>query len=85
MGNGKSSPLKIRLFRVPNDPLFLLRLPSFGVVSGFFVPMDSRGGTSPSQAPSEPPTCAMFTFQLIKTVSHGTDLGYDGDRSACFR
>ena len=34
---------------------------------------------------SEPPPRAMFTFQLIKTVSDERDLGYDGDRSACFR
>jgi hypothetical protein len=28
---------------------------------------------------------ATFTFQLIKAISGETELGYDGDRSACFR
>jgi len=34
---------------------------------------------------SEPPPGAMFTFQMIKTVSGETELGYDGGRSVCFR
>jgi hypothetical protein len=33
----------------------------------------------------EPLPGAMFTFQLIKTVSDEKELGYDGDHSACFR
>jgi hypothetical protein len=34
---------------------------------------------------SEPPPGAMFTFQLTKTASRGTEREHDGDRSACFR
>ena len=87
MGNGKSSPLKIRLSRVPNDPLFLLRCCTWALSLAFLFPVYSMEAAHHlATPPSEPPPqSAMFTFQLIKTVSDETELGYDGDRSACFR
>lgn len=86
MGNGKSSRLKILLSRVPNDPLFLLRLLYFGVVSAFLFPVYSMEAAHRlAKRSSEPPPGAMFTFQLTKTASRGTEREHDGDRSACFR
>ena len=59
----------------------------FGVVSGFLVLcVFHGGGTSILIAFERTATLgATFTFQLIKAVSDETELGYDGDRSACFR
>jgi len=67
--------------------LLLLRLLYLGIVSGFFVAMYSRRRqiAQRSARANRHPPCAMFTFQLIKTASRGTELDHDDDRSACLR
>ena len=85
MSNGKSSRLKILLSRVPNDPLFLLRLLYLLSLAFLFSMYSTEPANRLTKRSIEPLPGAMFTFQLIKTVSDEKELGYDGDHSACFR
>jgi hypothetical protein len=85
MGNGRSSRLKILLSRVPNDPLFLLRLLYLLSLTFLFSMYSTEAANRLTKRSIEPLPGAMFTFQLIKTVSDEKELGYDGDHSACFR
>jgi len=84
MGNGKSSRLKIRLSRVPDDLLFLYGLLCFGVVSGFLTShvFAWEAANRLTNHWSQPPAIATYRFESMKQFSEFATLAVASGGSA---